>query len=444
MKRVYKRIGSIALSAVMALSLAACGGNDDEKSGSNKTTKQEEQANKTEEGESASDVTLKFANYAVLEQGYTEFWEGVKKDYEEAHDNVTVEYVSAPYNEIVNTIINMAASGNRVDLLFGEISWVPGLMDTGLASPVEDILSQEFLDTFYPNVMEDYEIDGSHYGLPLYISPFVLYCNKDILKEAGFDAPPETYDEMMSMADEIAKLKTDDGNKIYPFGQTTASVPVSGVALNAMIFTMGGRLFDDEGNLSVDNDGFKQTFELLQELDKKQYNPQNAKLKDLRNLFALGQLAMYYDQSWGFNGISSINEDAADFAISAKPLKGGSGEGKSMLQAHSIILVDNGEEQTAALSDFVEYLISEDTLQDYLQNITPAYPATKSMADMELNPVLEGAKGSESEVISQPFIPEISDIDLELASLAQAVTVNQKDVDGAIAEFKTKAETILK
>lgn len=433
MKNRLKRTVSLALAGLMTLGLAACGG----KGGGTETGGEGK-------GQTGEAVTLKFANYAVLESGYTDFWNGVKDKYEDKHKNVTVEYVTAPYGEIVNTVINMAAAGQKVDLLFGENSWVPGLMDSGLASPAEDILPGDFVKGFYPDVMKDYEIEGKHYGLPLYISPFLLYCNKDILKEAGYEAPPKTYDEMLEMAKKISELKSKDGNKIYAFGQTTASVPVSGVSLNAMIFTMGGRLLDENGKLSIDNQGFKDTFKLLKTLDEQQYNPQNAKLKDLRNLFALGQLAMYYDQSWGFNGISSINPEAKNFTISAAPLKGGEGEGKSMLQAHSIILVDNGGERKAALSDFVEYLISKDTLQDYLQNVTPAYPATEAMADLELNPVLEGAKGSEANVISQPFVAQISDVDLELAALAQAVTVDKKDVDQAIADFVTKTETILK
>ena len=78
-----------------------------------------------------------------------------------------------------------------------------------------------------------------------------------------------------------------------------------------------------------------------------------------------------------------------------------------------------------------------------MANITPAYPAKKSMEDMALNPVLDGAAGSSANVKAQTFVPAISDLNLELCTLAQAVTVSKKDVDTAIADFKKAAEAIL-
>ena len=244
----------------------------------------------------------------------------------------------------------MAGGGDRVDMIFGEIDWIAGLADSGLTVPVTQILSEEYLADFYPSVLDTFKIDGEIYGLPMYISPYVLYYNKDLFEQAGLDpnSPPTTYDEMLECAEKLSQLTDANGNKVYAFGQTTASVPVSGASLNAMILNFGGTLLDAEGNLSVDNDGFKQAISMLKELDEKGYNPQNAKLKDLRNLFALGQLAMYYDQTWGFNGVSSINPDAKEFTASAKPLKGGSGNGESLLQSQCLMYADNGEQQRAA------------------------------------------------------------------------------------------------
>ena len=392
----------------------------------------------------AGPVTLKVANYALLESGYEPFWKQVKVDFEAANPDITIEWVTAPYGEIVNQVVNMAGGGNKVDVIFGEIDWVPGLVDAGLAAPVRDILPQAFVDDFYPDVLKSFEVEGKPYGIPLYVSPYVLYYNKNLFTQAGLDPnkPPKTYDEMLSYAQKLSQLKDANGNKVYAFGQTTASVPVSGASLTAMVFNFGGQVLDAQGKLAVDNQGFKDAFTMVQKLDQLGYNPQNAKLKDLRNLFALGQLAMYYDQSWGFNGVKSINPDAVNFTASAEPLKGGNGVGASLLQAHCFILVDNGAARKAALSKFVEFVISEQTLSSYLRDLTPAYPAKKSMATMESvvnNGILKGASAAAGRVQVQSFIPRISNLNLELCSLAQAVTVGKQDVAASIEKFKNTA-----
>ena len=389
-------------------------------------------------------VTIKVANYAVLEQGYIPFWEGVKEGFEAKYPNYKIEWVTAPYGEIVNQVINMAGGGDRVDVIFSESSWVPGFEDAGLAAPVDEVLSDSFIKDIYPSVLADFEINGKAYGVPLYVTPFVLYYNKDLFAQAGLDpnTPPTTYDEMLKYAEKLSQLKDKNGNKVYAFGQTTASVAISGTALTAMVFNFGGEVLDANGNLSCDNEGFRQAFETLALLDERGYNPQNAKLKDLRNLFALGQLAMYYDQSWGFNGVSSINPDAKNFTASAAPLKGGNGSGESLMSAHCFVLVDNGEAHNKAVDAFVQYVISADTLSDYLANVTPAYPATYSMEGMEgvaNNPILKGAANSVANVKHQVTVPALNDLNLELTTLAQAVTVSNKSVDQAIAECKKAA-----
>ena len=402
----------------------------------------------TSEATADSPVTLKVANYALLESGYEDFWAGVKEGFEAKYPQYKIEWVTAPYGEILNQVINMAGGGDRVDVIFGEEAWVPQLYSSGLAAPVTSIVDEAFVSDFDPAVMDVFTIDGDIYGIPLYVSPFILYYNTELFEQAGLDPanPPKTYDEMLAAAEKLSQLTDANGNKVYAFGQTTASVVVSGNALISMIYNFGGNVFTEDGQLDVDNEGFRQAFEMLQLLDEKGYNPQNAKLKDLRNLFALGQLAMYYDQSWGFNGVSSINPDAASFTASAAPLAGGNGTGEAVLCSHCFIVVDNGEARNVATNAFVQYVISEEVLSDYMTNITPAYPAKNSMADMEAvvnSGVLKGASESISNVRKVPYVSAMSDISLDLCTLAQAVTVSDTPVDEAIDAFVRSASVKL-
>ena len=366
----------------------------------------------------------------------------MKAGFEEKYPNITIEWVTAPYGEIVNQVINQAGGGDMPDMMFGESTWVPTLVDAGLAIPVSEVFDEEYLNKFDQNALESCMMDGEVCGLPMYDCAFMLFYNKDLFEQAGLDpnTPPTTYDEMLEMAEKLSQLTTEDGNKVYAFGQTTSSVAISGSALNSMIFNFGGTVLDENGQLSIDNQGFKDAITMLKTLDEKGYNPQNAKLKDLRQLFATGQLAMYYDQSWGFNGVTTINPDAANFAASAMPLKGGDGDGASMLSGQILLYMDNGDAQREACRLLTEYMLTEDVLGDYIRNITPAYPVIEDMKDMELNPVLEGARDATQNAVNSPSIPMLNDLNLELCTLAQNVTVGGADVDTAIEDFRSAAQ----
>ena len=287
-----KRVLALILSLSLAFTLAACGSTN---TGSQPAASKESGGAETDD--LSEEITIKFANYALLEDGYTEFWEGVKSGFEEKYPNITIEWVTAPYGEITNQVINMAGGGDMVDMMFGELDWIPTLEDAGLTVPVTKVLTEEYLADFYPSVLDSCRVNGEVYGLPMYISPFILYYNTDLFEQAGLDpnAPPATYDEMLTMAEALSQLKTADGNPVYPFGQTTASVAVSGASLTGMVYNFGGTVLDENASVAVGNQGLKDAFTMLKTLNEKGYNPQNSKLKDLRQLFATGQLAMYYD-----------------------------------------------------------------------------------------------------------------------------------------------------
>ena len=371
----------------------------------------------------------------------------MKEGFEAEYPNITIEWITAPYAEILSQVINMAGGGDRVDCVFSELTWIPDLVDAGLAMPLDDVLDQDFLDDYYPNILEAHTMDGNLYGAPLYVSPFILFYNKDLFEKAGLDPdkPPTTYDEMLEMAEALSQLTTDDGNKIYAFGEPTASTIEIGSYTQAFVANFGGQVLDENGSLSIDNDGFRQAAEMLQLLDEKGYNPQNAKPKDLRNLFALGQLAMYYDKSGGMNGVLSINPEAEDFAAAAVPLKGGDGNGASTLQSHCFVGIDNGEQQREALKTFIQYVISPEVMNDYIE-IAPWFPAKKSMEDMESvrnNAILTGAQGTVENSKPLPLFTGLSNFNLELCAFAQAITVGDEDIDTAVSQLTESAASIL-
>ena len=446
-----KRALALTLAAVTALSTACSGGGQEATAaagGSGDTAAAAEASDSGDEAASGEQVTIKIANYALLEAGYDTFWEGVKTGFEEKYPNVTIEWVTAPYGEMLNQVINMAGGGDMVDCIFSEMIWIPSLVDAGLAAPMDQILDEDFLNDYYPNILEAHSVDGTVYGAPLYVSPFVLFYNKDLFEQAGLDpnSPPTTYDELLEIAPKLAELKTADGNQVYPFGQPTASVIVIGSAIQSFAQNFGGTIFDENNQFNVDNQGFLDAMNMLKQLDDLGYNPQNCKPKDLRNLFALGQLAMYYDNTWGYNGAKSINPEVENFAATAMPLSGGSGTGQSTLQSHCFVAVDNGPEKVEAVKNFLQYVITPDVLNDYLANIAPAYPAKGAMEDMDAvvnSEFLKGAQDAVDAAVPVYQFPTLSDFNLELCALAQAITVGDEDVASAIENFKSTVQPLL-
>ena len=90
--------------------------------------------------------------------------------------------------------------------------------------------------------------------------------------------------------------------------------------------------------------------------------------------------------------------------------------------------------------------MSEEKISEYFETVTPAYPSRQSMEDLDVvknSSILAGAAGSVGNVKAVTFIPALSDLNLELCTLAQAVTVSGTDVDTAIADFESAVSGIV-
>ena len=302
------------------------------------------------------------------------------------------------------------------------------LVDGGIPAQGEELIAQ-----FDANILNSCVFDGDCYAIPYYVSPFIIYYNKDLFAEAGVQVPA-TFEELPAVCEKLAALKSPiTGNPVVPFGQTTASVAISGTALTAFIYNFGGNVLDlEKGTMSIDNKGFTDALTTLKALYDAGYMTANQKLKELRQSYANGELAMYYDQAWGFSGVTGINPDAVNFTASAPALKGGEGTGESVMSA-GIFMVSNKNGKAEAVNKFIEYVTSEAVNGHYIQDIAAGW--SSKIAPMGTQAVLEGATGSQGNLKPVPMIETLGDLNLELCTLAQNITLNGMSVEDAVAAF---------
>jgi len=400
----------------------------------------------SEEKAQGGKTKIYFANYALLEKAYTAFWEKVKADFEAKYPQYEVEYLTAGYNDMLSFVTNRVGGGDKVDIIFGEVTWAAGLADGGIITSVDQVLPQSFLADFHPTALNSFEYKGKIVGMPCYYSPTVLFYNKNLFKKAGLDPnkPPKTYDEILKYAEKLSKLTTDKGERVYAFGLPFASGVAAGNSINSVILSFGGKLLDDNGKLSINNQGFKDAMNFYKVLDDNKYNPQNCLPKALRQMFATQSLAMYYDQSGGFSGVSNINPNAKDFAAIAPAVSGGTGDGSTLIQANCFLLANNGKKSAEGTAALVQFIMSKEVMGDYLANLYPSFPSLKSLDSITLYPILNSLKGSKLKLAKQTNIGTMNKLHLELAKAVQAITISKTEVNTAIKDFEKQAEIILR
>ena len=106
--------------------------------------------------------------------------------------------------------------------------------------------AEDLAKAMLPLARQSMTYKGKLYGLPYYTSYFGNIYNEKMLKAAGFDAPPKTYDEWVQQAKAIKAKGLSKAPMIWPVKHTGWG----GMwVMNTMVASRGGKLLDD--NLEV-------------------------------------------------------------------------------------------------------------------------------------------------------------------------------------------------
>lgn len=139
---------------------------------------------------------------------------------------VTVNYQQIAYGDYLQTVITSRIGGQAPDIYHLYNIWGPQMIENGvLAAPPDDVVSW-IKDNYVQATVDTVTMSGQTWGIPTEVSNYMLVYNKKLLAEAGFDAPPATWDELVTMAEAITK-RNDEGNIVqagYSYGPSTATI----------------------------------------------------------------------------------------------------------------------------------------------------------------------------------------------------------------------------
>ncbi|GAA5193756.1 extracellular solute-binding protein [Rugosimonospora acidiphila] len=242
-------------------------------------------------------------------------------EFHAAHPNITVDfkpYKSTEYNTILSTGLTQAGGPD-----------VMQLRSYGLAQPLIQAGNLVALDgkvtglaNFDPTALDGARGKQDHkvYGVPLEMSTFQIYYNKDIFSKYGV-TPPTTWDQM------IADAKTLQGKGITPFaaaGKDTWLLPLYDDAFAATRY--GGPAFEGKvlgGKAKFTDPDYVAALDVMNQL--KPYFPKDQMglaETDVQTLFATGKAAMIPEGSFALAPMKAINPNLNLGVFNAPPAPG--------------------------------------------------------------------------------------------------------------------------
>lgn len=233
------------------------------------------------------------------------------------------EVVGLSMNDQQKLIVAMS-SNEGPDVIFSSNANLTTYYYNGLLKDLQEYVDRDQVDLsqWTRLALEACTFDGDLYAMPESGgNQIMMYYNKDLLKEAGYEEPPETMEELYEMAEKITTLDENGdidvlGYPLFPFAS----------ARQELVYAFGGRWWDDDGNLTPDSQGILDSLHMNMQFREKYgiekvqafVGTANTNRYTEQDMFFTGKLAFRFDGNWLTAMIMNNNPDL-NFGITMVP-----------------------------------------------------------------------------------------------------------------------------
>lgn len=278
----------------------------------------------------AQPVTITFVS--TYEGKEAEFFKSRVKDFEKENPGIKVKVVDVAFGSASNYVKTALLGDQTLDGFRSDNSWVPEFVQLGLLQPLDSMITKEDEADFNRTALDSVKINNKLYGLPTVMEAPALLYNKRILKELGYSNPPQTMDEMMSIAKKATETQGHYG--IFVSDDSYFALPY--------IWAFGGETMTDDRKVHIASPDSIKGLEFMQELRRagvtQPYPDFSDSYNNMMNDFKEGRSAMILNGPWAVGDLLSGSEfkDPGNLGIAAVP-KGPKGQG-SPAGGHSLVI----------------------------------------------------------------------------------------------------------
>jgi len=373
--------------------------------------------------------------------------DGMVAEFEEANPDISVNAIYAGNYD--DTRIKALAALNagepaQLAVLFSIDAY--DLIEQDVIVPFDDYIQGEaglaWLDSFYPGLMANGQIEGKTWGIPFQRSTIVAYYNKDMFREAGLDADhaPATWDEMV----EMGKALTNDDH----FGLMIPSTGYPYWMFQALAIQNGVELMSGDGLKTFFND--PQAVEALEfwtSLSTEQGIMPKGTVEwgTLRQAFLEGKTAMMWHTTGNLTAVK--NNATFDFGVSTLPanVQPGSPTGGG----NFYLFKNSTDEEKAAALKLIQFMTSPEKAAEWsiatgYMGVSPAAYETDALKAYakEFPPALVARDQLES-AIAEFSTFETARVREGLNNAVQAALTGTKSAADALNEAQASAERLL-
>ncbi len=388
------------------------------------------------------------------------FWHGMQQvqektlkefvdEYKTVKPNVTInlDYTSYSQNALQQKLMAAIAAGSTPDLVQGFPNDTAAWYDAGAVVPLDDYikgangLQGAELDDYYPSLLREgrfaqYQNKQLAFPFNKSLEGMMVY-NVPLLKAAGYDKLPATWDEFEAMCAKIVKPDL-----------ACYSIQPSASRTMIQMYTHGGDVLAPDLKSVAFGPSLQKWFEREKSLVDKKYA---YVVRDFswQNEFAAKKLAVATTSTAGDSFIADLVKDSFEYGFAPMPAGAGGKPGVSISGTNLVVFKSTPGKQQAAW-DFVKWVTQKERTLKWAM-ATGYLPLRKSAVQdaayqkfLTDKPRFKVAMDLLPEAKSEPPMAAWSEIRLILQDDENKVTSLTATPQAATEEVVTKANAALK
>ena len=375
----------------------------------------------------------------------TEVVDGIVASFEAENPDIKVNAVySGNYDDTRVRALSALNSGEPAQLAVMFSIDAYDLIEQDLILPFDDLVDDDdWLNSFYPALMANGQIEGKTWGIPFQRSTIVAYYNKDLFRAAGLDpeAPPSTWDELISAGKALTKDNT--------YGLMIPSTGYPYWMFQALAIQNGKEVMSSDGLTTYfDDPAVVDTLKFWKSLSAEHGIMPTGTVEwgTLRQAFLEGQTAMM----WHSTGNLTAVKKSASFDFGVAELPANVRKGSPTGGGNFYIFKDTSQEEREAAMKLIQFMTSPEKAAEWsiatgYMGVSPAAYETEALKayTAEFPPALV-ARNQLENAVAEFSTFETARVRDGLNNAIQSALTGAKSPEDALGEAQSAAERLLK
>ncbi|HEY0684568.1 MAG TPA: sugar ABC transporter substrate-binding protein [Steroidobacter sp.] len=365
------------------------------------------------------------------------------RGFEQENPQILVNVQKMPFTVAHEKLLTAYAGETLPDLCQLGNTWIPEFAALDALEPLDGYVSgsrEIQLDDYFDGILASNRLDETLFGIPWYVDTRLLYYRRDLLREAGFDEPPQTWEEWSEMLGAIKQVVGPDRYSVLLPVNEFEPLLVLGLQLPSELLRDGGRY----GNFRSDD--FKRALTFYDSMFDRGFAPRmtNTQISNVWDEFGRGFFSFYISGPWNIAEFKRRLPPSLQNEWMTATMPGPDGPGLSSAGGSSLVVFKSSQAKAEAWL-LAEYL-SRPAVQQRFYDLTGDMPSRRSswaMPALVESPYARAFLAQLDRVRSPPKVPEWERIATEMRLAGERVVQGVQTVDEAVIALDRKTDAIL-